>query len=268
MSSTASSHRPLALVTGASAGIGHELAKLFAINGFDLVATGRSEHTDQAAADLARHGVHVTPVRADLSRSEGVETVWRAVEETGRPLDAAVLNAGRSIGGAFLDTDLDDELSLISLNVTSVVHIAKRVARHMAAHGDGKILITSSLSATLPTPYETVYGPSRAFTRMFALGLREELKEHGVSVTCLMPGATDSDFHARAGMNNTAFGTGAKKNSRKEVARQGFVAMMEGRAEIVGGDAATKRTAIEHRFLPETYKAARHATKAKPRPPH
>ncbi|GAA2325731.1 SDR family NAD(P)-dependent oxidoreductase [Streptomyces cuspidosporus] len=133
----------------------------------------------------------------------------------------------------------------------------------MAGNGRGRILITSSLSATLPTPYETVYGPSRAFTRMFALGLRAELKEHGVTVTCLMPGAADSDFHARASMNHTAFGPGMKKNSSKEVARQGFLALMNGRAEIVGGD-ATKRTALEHRFLPETYKAARHATKAKP----
>ncbi|MEW2296214.1 SDR family NAD(P)-dependent oxidoreductase [Streptomyces sp. NPDC006743] len=260
--------RPLALVTGASNGIGYEIARLCAANGFDLVATGRSAKIDEASEQFTRDGAHVTTVRADLAEANGVETVWKAVEDTGRPLAAAVLNAGRSIGGAFLDTDLDDELSLISLNVTSVVHLAKHVARHMAAHHAGKILITSSLSATLPTPYETVYGPSRAFTRMFALGLREELKGHGVTVTTLMPGATDSDFHARAGMNNTAFGTGAKKNSRKDVARQGFVAMMEGRAEIVGGDAATKRTALRHRFLPETYKAARHATKAEPRPEH
>ncbi|MEV2215805.1 SDR family NAD(P)-dependent oxidoreductase [Streptomyces sp. NPDC050997] len=248
--------RPLALVTGASSGIGYELALLFAINGFDLVATGRSENTDQAATDLARHGVEVTAVRADLAQADGVETVWQAVEKTGRPLDAAVLNAGRSIGGAFLDTDLDDELSLIDLNVTSVVHLAKHVARHMAANRRGRILITSSLSATLPTPYETVYGPSRAFTRMFALGLREELKEHGVTVTTLMPGATDSDFHARTGM---------KKNSRKDVARQGFLAMMDGRAEVVGGDAATRRTALKHRLMPETLKASRHARMAKPR---
>ncbi|MGW6015998.1 SDR family NAD(P)-dependent oxidoreductase [Streptomyces sp. NPDC055210] len=258
--------RPLALVTGASSGIGYELAFLFALNGYDLVATGRSEKTETAATELARHGTDVIPVRADLARAEGVEAVWRAVEQTGRPLDAAVLNAGRSIGGAFLDTDLDDELSLIELNVTSVVHLAKHVARHMAANGKGRILITSSLSATLPTPYETVYGPSRAFTRMFALGLREELKEHGVSVTTLMPGATDSDFHARAGMNNTDFGPGMKKNSRMDVARQGFLAMMGGKAEVVGGDAATRRTALSHRFLPESFKAARHARAAKPRP--
>ncbi|MFD7972759.1 SDR family NAD(P)-dependent oxidoreductase [Streptomyces clavifer] len=265
MSGTTTPARPLALVTGASSGIGYQLALLFAINGYDLVATGRSDKIDSAAADLAQHGAEIIPVRADLAQADGVETVWRVVEETGRPLDAAVLNAGRSIGGAFLDTDLEDELSLIDLNVTSVVHLAKHVARHMAGNHRGRILITSSLSATLPTPYETVYGPSRAFTRMFALGLREELKEHGVSVTTLMPGATDSDFHARAGMNNTAFGPGMKKNSRKEVARQGFLAMMGGQAEVVGGDAATKGTALKNRFLPETLKAARHARSAKPR---
>ncbi|MFE4454407.1 SDR family NAD(P)-dependent oxidoreductase [Streptomyces sp. NPDC056796] len=264
MSSPASSG-PLVLVTGASSGIGYELALLFAVNGFDLVATGRSGKIDAAARGLARYGGDVVPVRADLARADGVEAVWRAVERTGRPLDAAVLNAGRSIGGAFLDTDLDDELRLIDLNVTSVVHLAKYVARHMAAGRRGRILITSSLSATLPTPYETVYGPSRAFTRMFALGLREELKEYGVSVTALLPGATDSDFHARAGMNDTAFGPGMRKNSRKDVARQGFLALMKGQAEVVGGDAATRRSALRNRFLPETLKAARHARMARPR---
>ncbi|MFF2729829.1 SDR family NAD(P)-dependent oxidoreductase [Streptomyces sp. NPDC058008] len=259
------SPRPLVLVTGASSGIGYELALLFAVNGFDLVATGRSGKIDAAARGLARYGGDVVPVRADLARADGVEAVWRAVERTGRPLDAAVLNAGRSIGGSFLATDLDDELRLIDLNVTSVVHLAKYVARHMAAGRRGRILITSSLSATLPTPYETVYGPSRAFTRMFALGLREELKEYGVSVTALLPGATDSDFHARAGMNDTAFGPGMRKNSRKDVARQGFLALMKGQAEVVGGDAATRRSALRNRFLPETLKAARHARMARPR---
>ncbi|MFG6202330.1 SDR family NAD(P)-dependent oxidoreductase [Nonomuraea sp. JJY05] len=190
------SGRPLALVTGASAGIGYQLALLFARNGYDLVATGRSDSIDRAAADFEQHGAHVVPVRADLSERDGVQVVWQAVQDTGRPLEAAVLNAGRSIGGAFLDTDLDDELDLLALNITSVVALAKPVARHMADHGNGKILITSSLSATLPTPYETVYGPSRAFTYMFAEALRQEMKDRapGVTVTALLlPGATDSN---------------------------------------------------------------------------
>lgn len=259
------SAKPLALVTGASNGIGHELAAQFARHGFDLVATGRSDNIHTAVEEFTRLGAHAEAVQADLSAYDEVETVWQAVEATGRPLEAAAINAGISIGGAFLDNDLDDELKLVNLNITSVVHLTKRVATAMTRQGHGRILITSSLSATLPTPYETVYGPSRAFTRMFALGLREELRGTGVTVTTLMPGATNSDFHARAGMNNTAFGPTAKKNDKVEVARQGFTAMMNGRAQIVGGDRTTKRTALLHRFLPETLKATRHARKAKPR---
>ncbi len=187
--------------------------------------------------------------------------MWQTVDTTGRPLEAAAINAGISIGGAFLDNDLDDELNLISLNIASVVHLTKHVAAAMTRQG--RILITSSLSAPLPTPCETVRGPSRAFTRMFALGLREELRDTGVTRHPLMPCATNNGFHARAGMNNTAFGFNANKNDKTEVARQGFDALMAGKAQIV--DRTTKRTALLHRFLPETVKAARHARKAKPR---
>jgi uncharacterized protein len=259
--------RPLALVTGASAGIGYQLALQLAQGGYDLVATGRSEAVADAAKDFEKCGAKVLAVRADLTRYDEVERVWQAVVDTGRPLDVAVLNAGVSLGGAFVDTDLQDELDLISLNVTSVVHLAKPVARHMATRRRGRILITSSISATKPTPYETVYGPSRAFTHMFAQGLREELKDMGVSVTALLPGATDSDFHARAGMNNTAFGPGMRKNSRVEVARQGIEALLAGKDQVVAGDRSTKRTALRNRFARETAKAARHARKARPRPP-
>jgi len=259
------STKPLALVTGASNGIGRELGALFAAKGFDLVATGRSAATQEAAAEFTRLGAHTEAVQADLGVRGEVEQVWQAVRATGRPLEAAAINAGVSLGGAFLDNDLDEELRMIDLNVTSVVQLTKRVARAMAEQGRGRILITSSVSATLPTPYETVYGPSRAFTRMFALGLREELRGTGVTVTAFMPGATNSDFHARAGMNNTAFGPGANKNDKVEVARQGFEAMLAGRAEVVAGDRQTKREALLNRFLPEPLKAARHARKAKPR---
>ena len=257
--------KPLALVTGASNGIGRELAALLAERGFDLVATGRSANTTTAAEHFRGLGAEVEVVQADLSARGDVEKVWRAVEATGRPLDVAAVNAGASIGGAFLDNDLDEELNLVELNVSSVVHLTKRAAAAMVDRGRGRILITSSVSATLPTPYETVYGPSRAFTRMFALGLREELRGSGVSVTAFLPGATNSDFHARAGMNNTAFGPTAQKNDKTDVARQGYEALMAGKAEVVGGDRATKRAALLNRFLPEPLKATRHARKAKPR---
>ena len=256
---------PLALVTGASNGIGRELAQLMAARGFDLVVAGRGEHLHTAAEDFRAAGARVEPVRADLSRAEEVDRLWQAVLDQRRPLEAAAVHAGIGIGGAFLDNDLDEQRRLIDLNVTSVVHLSERVARAMTEQGRGRILITSSISATLPTPYETTYGPSRAFARMFALSLREELRGTGVTVTSFMPGATDSDFHARAGMGNTAFGPNEGKNDKAEVARQGFEAMLAGRAEVVGGDRATKRTALLNRVLPEPFKAARHARKAKPR---
>jgi short-subunit dehydrogenase len=261
---TTSSARPLAIITGASNGIGYQLALQLAQNGHDLVATGRSEKIFQAAEDFKRYGAEVTAVQADLSQPEEVERFWKEATALGRPIAVAVINAGIGVGGAaFWNTDLDEELKLIDVNVTSVVHLAKRVVTHMQANQSGRILFTSSISATQPTPYETVYGPSRAFVFSFAESLREELKTEGVSVTALLPGATDSDFHARAGMGNTDIGR-MKKNDRVLVAKQGYEAMMKGRDHVVGGDWATKRAGFFNRFLTETYKAARQGRAAKP----
>lgn len=264
MSTTHPSARPLAIITGASNGIGYQLALQLAQHGHDLVATGRSARIFDAAEDFQRHGVDVTPVQADLSQYEEVERFWKEATAGGRPVAVAVINAGVGIGGApFWGTDLDEELKLIDVNVTSVVHLAKRVVTHMQANHSGRILFTSSISATQPTPYETVYGPSRAFVFSFAESLREELRIEGVSVTALLPGATDSDFHARAGMGNTNIGR-MKKNDRVLVARQGYEAMMKGKDHVVGGDWATKRAGFLNRFLTETYKAARQGRAAKP----
>lgn len=257
--------RPLALITGGSSGIGLELGKQFAEHGYDVAISGQSGRVFDSADLLRELGVEAFPYQGDAATYAGVEGFWQFVADLDRPVAAAALNVGIGLGGAFVTNDLDDEFRLIAVNVTGTVHMAKRVVQHMAANGEGRILIVSSVSATTPTPFETVYGPSKAFGFSFAESLREELKGSGISVTALLPGATDSDFHARAGMNNTAFGTGMKKNSRKDVARQGFLAMMDGRAEVVGGDAATRRTALKHRFMPETLKASRHARMAKPR---
>ncbi|MDP9907267.1 SDR family NAD(P)-dependent oxidoreductase [Arthrobacter bambusae] len=263
MNTTASTN-PLAIITGASNGIGYQLALQLAQHGHDLVATGRSDRIFQAAEDFRKYGVEVTPVQADLSRFEEVERFWKESAALGRPIAVAVINAGIGIGGApFWGTDLEEELKLIDVNVTSVVHLAKRVVTHMQANRSGRILFTSSISATQPTPYETVYGPSRAFVFSFAESLREELKSEGVSVTALLPGATDSDFHARAGMGNTDIGR-MKKNDRVMVAKQGYEAMMKGKDQVVGGDWATKRAGFLNRFLTETYKAARQGRAARP----
>ena len=261
---TAPSARPLALVTGASNGIGLEIARELARRGHDLVVTGRSARTDEIAEELRGLDVDTFPVRADLADYDAVEALWKATVELGRPLEVAVLNAGIGVGGAFADVDLADDLKLIDLNVKSVVHLAKRVVVDMIPRRSGRILMTSSISATKPTPYETTYGPSRAFVYMFAEALRAEVLEHGITVTALLPGATDSDFHVRAGMGDTKFGDNSWKNDKRVVARQGVDALFAGKDVVVGGDRATKRKALLNRFLPERVKAERHARGARP----
>jgi uncharacterized protein len=193
-----------------------------------------------------------------------VEAVWQAVQDTGRPLAAAALNAGVGIGGAFIGTALEDELRMIAINATSQVHLAKRIVAAMVAAGSGRILFTSSLSATTPTPYETVYGPTRAFVYSFAQSLREELLGTGVTVTALLPGATDTEFHQRAGMGDTRFGDSNWKNSRELVARKGYEALMAGRDHVIGGDRATWRVAVMFKFLPERVKARRQGRQLRP----
>ena len=172
-------HNKLAMVTGGSGGIGLELAKQFADHGFDVAISGQSDRVYESAEELRAKGVEAYPYQADASTYDGVEGFWRFVEDLGRPVDAAALNVGIGLGGAFIDNDLEDEFRLIAINITGLVHMAKRVARHMTANGGGRILITSSISATKPTPYETTYRPSKAFGFSFAESLREELRGGG-----------------------------------------------------------------------------------------
>lgn len=260
-------NRPLALVTGGSSGIGEALACRCIAGGHDVLVTGSSDRVHETARDLAAGtGAQVLPVQSDLRTAEGVAAVWAAVRDTGRPLDVAMLNAGVSLGGAgFVDTELDEELAQIELNVVSQVRLAKLVVRDMVSRGSGRILFTSSVSATTPTPYETVYGPTRAFVSSFAQSLREELQGTGVSVTTLMPGPTATGFHDRAGMGDTSFGDNSWKNDPADVAHRGYAALMAGRDHVVGGDRATRRGAALNKLLPDRVKAARQAKLARPR---
>ncbi|MCP3426926.1 SDR family NAD(P)-dependent oxidoreductase [Rothia sp. AR01] len=252
----------LALVTGASAGIGFQLASQLAERGYDIVGVGASDRINDLGDRIG--GVQVIPVQADLTSAEGIEQVWQAVSQIGRPLDVACLNAGRSLGGAFLDTDLDEELQMLALNVTGQVRLAKHVVRHMAGQQAGNILVTTSCSALTPTPYESIYGPTRAFMLSFAEGLREEMKEHGVGVTALLPGATATDFHHTAGMGNTKFGSNDWKNDPAQVARQGLDALFAGEDHVIGGNQATKDGAARNRTLSDPVKAAEFARSSRP----
>lgn len=252
----------LALVTGATSGIGFQLASQLADREYDVVGVGSRDRIHELGSRIP--GVEIIPVQADLATTKGIEHLWQTIEGLDRPLDVACLNAGRSLGGAFLDTDLEEELQMLALNVTGQVRLAKLIVRHMAAHRAGRILITSSCSALTPTPYESIYGPTRSFMLSFAEGLREEMKEHGVGVTALLPGATATDFHHTAGMDNTKFGSNDWKNEPALVARQGLEALFADEDHVIGGDQATKDDAALNRTLSDPEKAAKFAKDSRP----
>ncbi len=252
------------MVTGASSGIGLELAKLFAGDGYDVIVAAEDGEIVTVAEGVERSGVHAEAVQVDLATPEGVEELYRRVRATGRPVDAIALNAGIGAGGGFAtDTDLADELRLIDLNVRSTVHLAKYVVRDMVARNQGRILFTSSIASTMPGSFQAVYNASKSFVQSFALALRNELKDTGVTVTSLMPGPTDTEFFERADMLDTRVGAG-DKDDPADVARDGFEALMAGDERVVSHSASTKAQARAGRLMPDSAKAEMHRKMAEP----
>lgn len=256
-----------AVVTGASSGIGYELARVFGEHGFDLLVTSGSEKIEKAAPELANLGVGVKAVGADLSTYEGVEKLWSEIQSAGRAVDAIAINAGVGAYGDFArDSDLDEELKLIQLNVTSTVHLAKRVLRDMVARGAGRVLLTSSIAGSMPAPLEAVYGASKAFVLSFGQSLRNELKDTGVTVTVLQPGPTNTNFFHRAGMDHTKLGTEGKyTNDPREVAEQGYEALMSGKDHIFASSLKTKVKGELGKFVPRSMTAEMHRKQAEPK---
>ena len=255
--------RDLAVVTGASSGIGLELSKQFAKHGFDLVVAAEDEGIARAAAEIRAMGAEITDVRVDLATAEGVEELSQRVGTIGRPVDAVAINAGIGVAGRFVETDLQAHLDLIELNVTRAVHLAGLLLPPMVARGRGRLLFTSSIAATMPGPYESTYAASKAFLYSFAQAIRTELKGTGVTVTALMPGPTDTNFFARAGLEDTKLGQ-SKKDDPAEVARDGFEALMAGKDHVVAGSPRNKAQVAAAKVLPDTVTASLHATMSKP----
>jgi short-subunit dehydrogenase len=256
----------LALVTGASSGIGKELARELASRDYDLVVASGGERLHGAADDLRAFGTEITEVQQDLATRRGVDALWQVVEANGRPLEVACLNAGVGVGGLFWETDLDAELNMVELNCVGTVQLAKYVVRHMVKHGRGRILFSSSIAGEMVAPREAVYAATKAFVLSLAHSIRHEVADKGVSVTALQPGPTNTDFFHRAGMDDTEVGQKGKlENSPRDVAREGIDALMDGKDHIYAASSMkTKLEGMVANAVPGAVKAAMHEKMARP----
>ena len=254
----------MAVITGASSGIGYELAKVFGEEGYDLLITAEDGELTQAQEQLKATGATVEAHRVDLAREEGVIELYSHIANAGRPVDALALNAGIGAGGAFAtETELADELRLIDLNVRSTVHLCKLVLADMVERDAGRILFTSSIASTMPGAFQAVYNASKSFVQSFALAIRNELKDTEVTITSLMPGPTETEFFERADMEDTAIGS-EEKDDPAEVARQGFDALVAGEEKVVGGSFKNKVQTVAGKLIPDSKKAEMHRQMAEP----
>ena len=255
-----SGSRPLAVISGASTGIGRELARVCAQHGFDLVIGADEPLIHDAAAMCEDLGAHVTAVQSDLATLEGVEQLYAAVG--GRRVDALLANVGRGLGDQFLNQDFNEVRRVVDTNITGFIYLIQKVARDMRAQGEGRILLTGSIAGYMPGAFHAVYNGTKAFVDSFSFALREELKDTGVSVTLLIPGPTDTDFFERADMENTPFAKGAKDDPA-DVAELGFKAMMNGDADVTSGWINKVQSTIAN-VTPNTVLARMHRRRAEP----
>jgi short-subunit dehydrogenase len=252
--------RPLAVITGASSGIGRELAKLCAQNGFDLVIAADDPAIENAPDEIRAAGAQVETITADLATTEGVDRLYSAVQ--GRPVEALLANAGHGLGRGFLDQNFDEIRHVINTNVTGTVYLIHKIARDMRSRGAGRILITGSIAGFMPGTFSAVYNGTKAFIDSFSFALRAELKDSGITVTCLMPGATETEFFERADMMDTKVGQD-DKDDPADVAQVGFDAMMRGEADVVSGWKNKVQTTLAN-VTPSGILAEQHRKMAEP----
>jgi uncharacterized protein len=251
---------PLAVITGASTGIGYELAKCCARDGFELIVVADEPKIYEAAEELHSMGARVTAVEADLATREGVDKLYTSIGD--QAVDALLANAGRGLAKGFLDQDFEQVRHVLDTNITGTLYLIQKVGRDMRRRGRGRILITGSVAGLVPGAFHAVYNASKAFLDSFSFALRAEIRGTGVTVTCLMPGATETDFFERAGLQETKLGQG-EKDDAADVAEQGFKAMMNGDGDVVTGWHNKLQAAIAN-VTPAMMLAEQHRKKAEP----
>ncbi len=254
------SQRPLAVVTGASTGIGYELALLCAKDKFDLVVVADEPEIEQAAEDFRKAGTTVTSLEVDLATTEGVDELVKAIGN--RSVDILLANAGRGLGKAFLDQDFDGIRHVIDTNITGTIYLVHQLVPQMRKRRKGRILFTGSIAGFMPGTFQAVYNGTKSFINSFSFALRAELKDTGVTVTCLMPGATETEFFERADMLDTKVGQ-SEKDDPADVAKTGFDAMMKGEGDVVSGWKNKVQSAIAN-VTPAGMLAEKHRKMAEP----
>jgi len=246
-----------AIITGASTGIGRELAKLAAADGYDLLLAADTPFVDPSAGLSG----NIETLEVDLSTFEGVDRLLDAAG--GRQVDLLCANAGHGLGHAFLDQEVAEWRHVIDTNVTGTLYLLQKVLKQMAARDAGKVLVTGSIAGFMPGSFQAVYNGTKAFIDSFVDAIRNEMKDkEGVTLTTLMPGATETEFFHRAGMDDTKVGQ-QKKDDPADVARTGWNAVMSGKADVVHGFKNKLQAAASH-VLPEGVTAEMHRGMAEP----
>jgi short-subunit dehydrogenase len=229
--------RPGALVTGASSGIGYELAKILAREGHDVALVARSvDQLEKIAADLRDDfGVRALAVAADLSDPDSPDRIFTQLNQADFGVDVLVNNAGFGTMGRFSRTDIAAQVDMVAVNVSALTHLSRLYAERMVERGTGRIMNVASTAAFQPGPFMAVYFATKAYVLSFSEALAEELRGTGVTVTALCPGPTVTGFQKRAGMEHAPIGGRMVTGDAAAVARAGYAGMVRGRSVVIPG---------------------------------
>jgi short-subunit dehydrogenase len=226
-----------ALITGATSGIGKELAKLFAKDQYNLIIVARyQQELDETANELKQNGIDVITIAKDLFNRDEVFSLCNDVRQTGIQIDVLVNNAGQGVYGQFKDNDINRELKIIDLNIGAFTILTKHFLQEMVSRNEGKILNVASIASTTPGPWQAVYHATKAYVLSLTEAIREEVKDTEITITALLPGVTDTDFFKKAGMlESKAVQDKQTMANPADVAKDGYDALMADEDKVVSG---------------------------------